>query len=126
MAPAYRGAPEFSGAVMGKDRGMKTIQLRRYQLGDGTLETFMQWWSSRVVPIRDAYGFAIEFSYYLPDSNEIVWACSLDGDREHFLEVEARYDSSPERAEAFTHLPAGVILGKDLAFVTEADPRLVG
>ena len=102
---------------------MKTIQLRRYQLGEGTLETFMDWWVSRVVPIRQALGYHVEFAHYLPDSNEIVWAASVEGDRARFAEVEAAYDASPERIEAFTHLPAGVVLSKDIRFVDDVHPE---
>ncbi|HLP23715.1 MAG TPA: hypothetical protein VK139_06705 [Microbacteriaceae bacterium] len=105
---------------------MKTIQLRRYELGEGTFDTFMTWWSTHLLPVRTEFGFDVEFSYVVPERNEIVWACSLDGDRDHFLEVEARYDASPGRSAAFAHLPAGVLLGKATDFVEDADPRSYG
>ena len=102
---------------------MKTIQLRRYQLGAGTLEVFMDWWVGRVVPIRQALGYRVEFAHYLPESNEIVWAASVDGDRARWDEIEAVYDASPERIEAFSHLPPGVVLSRDLCFVEDVHPE---
>lgn len=101
-----------------------TIQLRRYQLGEGTLDTFMDWWVNRVVPIREALGYQVEFAYHLPESNEVVWAARVDGDRARWDEVEAVYDASPERIEAFTHLPKGVVLSKELTFVNDINPAL--
>lgn len=101
---------------------MATIQLRRYQLGAGTLDVFMEWWVTRVVPIRESFGYQVEFAYYLPESNEIVWAARVEGDRAQWDAVEAAYDASPERIEAFTHLPAGVVLSKELTFVDDVHP----
>ncbi|MFM6974192.1 MAG: hypothetical protein ACKOXM_03500 [Agromyces sp.] len=100
---------------------MNTIQLRRYLLGEGTLDVFMDWWVNRVVPIRESFGYHVEFAYYVPETNEIVWAAKVAGDRAHFEEVEAAYDASPERIEAFTHLPKGVVLEKHLHIVDELD-----
>ena len=103
---------------------MKTTQLRRYQLGEGTIDVFMDWWVNRVVPIREALGYQVEFAYYVPETNEIVWAASVAGDRAQWDAVEAVYDASPERVEAFTHLPKGVVLSKQLDFVDDANPAL--
>ncbi|MFM6974132.1 MAG: hypothetical protein ACKOXM_03190 [Agromyces sp.] len=100
---------------------MSTIQLRRYQLGEGTLDTFMDWWVNRVVPIRLSFGYQVEFVYFHEETSEIVWAARVEGDRAHFDAVEAAYDASEDRIEAFTHLPAGVVLGKDIRIVEELD-----
>ena len=105
---------------------MKTIQFRRYQLGAGTLDTFMHWWTTHLAPVRRAHGFVVEFAYAIPETDEIVWACSVEGDKARFLEVEAAYDASPERAEAFTHLPAGVMLSKESTFVDDVTAPVRG
>ena len=83
----------------------RTVQLRRYVLVEGVLDEFTSWWQSFLVPARRAYGFAIEFSYALPETNEFVWAVSLPGDEEAFRAVEADYLASPERAAAFDGQP---------------------
>lgn len=98
---------------------MKTIQIRRYQLGEGQREVFLDWWLGQVVPIRRRLGYQVEFAYHLPESNEIVWAASVAGDRSEWNRVEAEYEASADRVEAFSKLPSGVILSKDLRFVDD-------
>lgn len=103
---------------------MATIQLRRYQLGEGQLDAFLDWWVGSIVPIREALGYQVEFAYHLPETNEIVWAARVDGDRARWDEIEAIYDASPERIEAFGTLAPGVVLSKELTFVDDVNPLL--
>ncbi len=103
---------------------VKTIQLRRYQLAEGGYDAFLEWWAGLIVPIRLRMGYQVEFAYFVPESNEIVWAASVPGDRSEWDRVEAAYEASPERIEAFAKLPPGVILSKQLDFV--AVPDLTG
>ena len=51
--------------------------------------------------VRPAAGFAIEFAYGLPETNEFVWAVSAEGDPDAFLAREEAYLASEGRAEAF-------------------------
>jgi hypothetical protein len=87
---------------------MKTIQLRRYTLVDGEYDAFVAWWNEWMPKVRPAAGFAIEFAYGLPETNEFVWAVSAEGDAEAFLALEKEYMASAGRAEAFAGVPQRV------------------
>lgn len=87
---------------------MKTIQLRRYTLVDGEYDAFMAWWNEWMPRVRPAAGFAIEFAYGLPETNELVWAVSAEGDEAAFLALEEAYMASDARAEAFAGVPQRV------------------
>ena len=87
---------------------MKTIQLRRYTLVDGEYDAFVAWWTEWMPKVRPAAGFAIEFAYGLPETNEFVWAVSAEGDAEAFLALEKEYMASEGRAEAFVGVPQRV------------------
>ncbi|WP_129586681.1 hypothetical protein [Microterricola viridarii] len=81
------------------------VQLRRYQLAPGSYAEFTQWWAERMRPLRLAAGFAIDFAYGLPESEEFVWAVSAAGDRTDFLALEAAYLASEARAEVMLTQP---------------------
>lgn len=83
---------------------MKSSQLRRYVVVEGEYDRFVEWWKAVMPDLRRHAGFTIDFAYGLPDTNEFVWAVSVEGDREHFDAVEAAYIASPERAEAMRGL----------------------
>jgi len=89
-------------------RPVKTIQLRRYTLVDGEYDAFLAWWEEWMTKVRPAAGFAIEFAYGLPETNEFVWAVSAPGDEASFLEREKTYMASDDRAAAFDGLPQRV------------------
>ena len=96
----------------------KTIQLRRYQIVPGMLDEFRAWLNSEVLPIRAQFGFAVEFMYVDNKNSEFIWAVSVPGDQEDFLEAENRYDHSPERAAAGAVKP-DCLLSVDTKFVDE-------
>lgn len=87
---------------------MKTIQLRRYTLVDGEYDAFLAWWKEWMPQVRPAAGFAIDFAYGLPETNEFVWAVSTEGDEDAFLAREDAYMASDERAAAFDGQPQRV------------------
>ena len=95
---------------------MRTIQLRRYTLVDGEYDAFVAWWEGCMPRVRPAAGFAIEFAYGLPVTNEFVWAVSAEGDEEAFLALEKEYMASDARAAAFAGVPQRVA-AYDIAFV---------
>ena len=97
---------------------MKTIQLRRYTLVDGEYDAFLAWWQDWMPRVRPAAGFAIEFAYGLPATNEFVWAVSAPGDEAAFLERETTYMGSEGRVEAFADQPQRVA-EYNVRFVTE-------
>jgi hypothetical protein len=84
---------------------MKTTQFRRYTLVAGEYDAFLAWWQEWMPRVRPAAGFTIDFAYGLRETSEFVWAVSIEGDREAFLELERLYLNSPARAEAFEGVP---------------------
>ncbi|WP_404431651.1 hypothetical protein LG299_15010 [Microbacterium lacus] len=97
---------------------MRTIQLRRYTLVDGEYDAFVAWFDQWMPSVRPAAGFAIDFAYGLPETNEFVWAVSAEGDRDAFLALEEAYMVSDARAEAFDGVPQRVAV-YNVAFVDE-------
>ena len=97
---------------------MKTIQLRRYTLVDGTYDEFIEWWRETITAVRTGAGFAIEFGYGIRESNEFVWAVSTPGDVEAFLAIERAYLASDARAGAFEGVPDH-IAARDVRFVDD-------
>jgi hypothetical protein len=87
---------------------MKTIQLRRYTLVDGTYDEFVAWFNEFMPTVRPALGFTIEFAYGIRETNEFVWAVSAPGDADAFRALETVYLASPERAAAFAGQPERV------------------
>ncbi|MEO7146832.1 MAG: hypothetical protein ABIW81_02985 [Terrimesophilobacter sp.] len=87
---------------------MKTVQLRRYTIHSGEYDAFIAWWMSEMAGLRRAAGFRIEFAYGIPETNEFVWAVSVEGSAEHFTEIESRYLASDERAAVMGAIPERV------------------
>lgn len=98
---------------------VKTIQLRRYTLVDGTYDEFVDWWRGAMPAVRPPAGFTIEFAYGLPETNEFVWAVSVAGDREEFERLESTYMASDARAAVFEGVPQRVAV-YDVKFVDDA------
>ncbi len=118
-AATAAGHTEYRGdAAFGMMEGMKTIQLRRYALVDGEYDAFVDWWRAWMPRVRPAAGFAIEFAYGVPESNEFVWAVSVEGDTDAFLAREREYLASAARAEAFHGVPQRVA-SQDVSFVVD-------
>ncbi|MGI9821708.1 hypothetical protein [Agromyces sp. Marseille-Q5079] len=98
---------------------MKTIQLRRYVLVDGEYDAFVAWWQATMPVLRPSAGFAIEFAYGIRESNEFVWAVSIEGDQAAFLALEQTYMASDARAAVFEGVPQRVAV-HDIRFVDDA------
>jgi hypothetical protein len=73
---------------------MSHVQLRRYEISPGAMDTFLAAWRAATV-VRRQYGFEILFAYVDEERNEFVWAVAHDGD---FAAAEAKYYAAPERA----------------------------
>jgi hypothetical protein len=83
---------------------MTSVQLRRYEIKPGAMTAFLD--AVRAAfPVREQYGFAVEFALVDEERNQFVWAVSHDGD---FAAAEAAYYDSPERAALPTN-PADFI-----------------
>ncbi len=72
-------------------------QLRRYEIADGQLDRMAEWFP-KIIPVREKYGFTVNFAYADRDTNQFVWSVSHPGD---FKAAEETYSSSPERTAAF-------------------------
>ena len=73
-------------------------QLRRYELVDGGgLDRLTEWFPA-IIPVREKYGFTVNFAYADREANQFVWSVSHPDD---FAAAEAIYNDSPERAAAF-------------------------
>jgi antibiotic biosynthesis monooxygenase (ABM) superfamily enzyme len=71
-----------------------SVQLRRYEIKPGAMEQFLE--AVRAAfPVREQYGFTVEFALIDEERNQFTWAVSHDGD---FAAAEAAYYESPERA----------------------------
>jgi hypothetical protein len=101
---------------MSQDR---TVQLRRYHVVEGEMDAFVDWWRSRLLPARVAYGFTLECAYVVPETDEFVWAVSAEGDAEAYGRLDAAWTASPERAAAFEGVPQRVA-SMDLRIVVPA------
>lgn len=92
------------------------FQMRRYLIKDGQLDQFVEDWETRVVPLREKFGFRILGAWALPESNEFVWIVGHDdfeqADRDYY-ESDARRMLTPNpavRIEEASHARALQIL----------------
>ncbi|MBW4040591.1 MAG: hypothetical protein HIU86_00475 [Acidobacteria bacterium] len=86
----------------------RTVQLRRYRIVEGELPAFLDWWRSRLLPARQAFGFRLESAFVVPATDEFVWAVSAAGDEAAFALLDAAWAASPERVVAFDGVPQRV------------------
>jgi hypothetical protein len=83
---------------------MPSVQLRRYEIKPGAMPSFLD--AVRAAfPVREQYGFTVEFALVDEERNQFIWAVSHDGD---FAAAEVAYYESPERAALPTN-PADFI-----------------
>ena len=97
---------------------MSTVQLRRYWFDPGHLAAFRDWFPT-LLPAREHFGFRVLFALADPWQETFTWAVALDGDVDRFLEVDAEYETSPERTAAFETFP-GHITRREIGFVEDA------
>jgi hypothetical protein len=97
---------------------METVQLRRYVLEPGRMTDFLAWFPT-LVPVREQYGFRVLFALASAEFDTFTWAVAVDGDEDHFREVEQAYSESPERAKVFETFPDG-IADKEIGFASPA------
>jgi hypothetical protein len=71
-------------------------QVRRYQIGPGRLDEFIEAWKSGVVPLRRQFGSRFHGAWSIAESNEFVWVISHDGE-EGFATADATYYESEDR-----------------------------
>jgi hypothetical protein len=97
---------------------MATVQLRRYWFEPGHLAAFRDWFPTLRLA-RERCGFRVRFALADPWQETFTWAVEYDGDVDAFLEAEAAYQDSPERAVDFEDFP-GHIARSETGFVEDA------
>ena len=99
---------------------MRTHQLRRYEIASGKMSEFASWMESTLIPVREGFGYQIEFKLIDPENSQYVWCVSVEGSQENFLAVQAAYSESAERAKAFETFP-NCIDAMHISFVDALD-----
>jgi len=72
-------------------------ELRDYRIVEGSLEQWVQEWSSQIAPIRRQLGFTIDRAWMVEDGSRFVWLLSHPGDWEAFEAADRAYYDSPQR-----------------------------
>lgn len=83
----------------------RTIMLRHYTLTPGTADAYIEWWRTHIVPLREAWGFTVEWAYLDRESSTFTWTLSYPGDEEAFRAREAEWAVHPDRAAALAVAP---------------------
>ena len=99
---------------------MRTYQLRRYQIAEGRMSEFLTWLDSMLIPVREGFGYRVEFKLIDWSTNEFVWCVSLEADEPGFLEIQKKYNDSAERSKAFETFP-NCIEQMQISFVEALD-----
>lgn len=84
------------------------------------MDGFTTWLHSTLIPVRDSFGFRVEFQLVDQQADEFIWCVSLAGDEESFLKVQEQYNTSSERAKAMETFPA-CIDSMQISFVEALD-----
>lgn len=92
---------------------MTTVQLRRYELAEGSMDAFVERWHD-IVPVREQFGFRVLFAFADREANEFVWAVAHDD----FEAAQEPYSSSDERAAVVADLLPHLVA----SHVTFVDP----
>lgn len=96
---------------------MRTYQLRRYELEPGGLVDFANWVERKVIPVRNDFGFRVEWRLLDPENSQFIWLVSAPGQIADFQALDQRYQDSAERAAAAAEMPK-VLKQVNLSFVT--------
>lgn len=99
---------------------MRTYQLRRYDIAQGMMPEFTAWLHSTLIPVRESFGYQIEFQLIDQEAGQFIWCVSLAGDEAEFLKIQATYNDSAERAKAFETFPK-CINSMQISFVEALD-----
>ena len=88
---------------------MRTFQLRRYELERDVAKDFVAWAVNEIFPLRENFGFKVEWSYFDEANSQLVWMASAEGTVTEFLARSEAWERSPERAEAVKLMPPALI-----------------
>lgn len=88
---------------------MRTYQLRRYELEEALAEEFVTWAVTKIFPLREQFGYKVEWSYFDRSNSEFVWMASAECGQEEFEAKDASWLASEERAKAAVSMPQALI-----------------
>ena len=94
------------------------VQLRRYEIAEGRLDDMVAWFPG-IIPVREKFGYSVDFAYAVRDTNQFVWAVSYPGSVEDFEAALGEYNDSPDRAALFAGFESPVT-SMHVAFVDSA------
>ena len=88
---------------------MRTLQFRRYELERDGARDFVAWAVNEIFPLREKFGFKVEWSYFDEANSEFVWLASADGTAAEFEALSEAWEQSAGRAEAVKLMPSALI-----------------
>lgn len=91
----------------------KTTWMRRYTTDPALIEEFIEFLTTKVIPVRESRGFIVEQGWVNPDGTQLTWFVSYEGTPEEFAAAEKAWEESDDRAQVFAGAPA-YVTGKDL------------
>jgi NIPSNAP protein len=72
------------------------FQVREYTVKPGAMQDWVGEWRSRIVPLRERYGFEVLGSWAVDGTDQFIWIISYDGPKS-WEQANDDYYSSPER-----------------------------
>jgi hypothetical protein len=96
------------------------FQLRDYRIKPGEMDDWLEEWSSRIRPLREAAGFTVVGAWAVRDQDRFLWILAHDD----FEAADQRYYASAER-RAIHPDPARHLAQTEQAFIEPmvAPPR---
>ena len=88
---------------------MRTFQFRRYELERDGAKDFVAWAVNEIFPLRENFGFTVEWSYFDEANSQLIWMASADGTASDFESLSNVWEKSAERAEAVKLMPPALI-----------------
>lgn len=89
-------------------------QLRIYEVNEGRIEAWIEFWRSKVLPLRHQHGFVVTGPWIIRDESRFIWIVGHD----NFEEANAAFYDSPERAVLEPEIPN--YLGKVEAWMLDS------
>ena len=77
-------------------KGGRTVEFKLYSIKPGGWKNYFHYWR-KIVKLRKAAGFKVEFAVADIPGGRFVWAVSVDG---NFIEKDANYLSGEDRLAA--------------------------
>jgi NIPSNAP protein len=72
------------------------FQIREYTVNTGAMHEWLGEWRSRIVPLRERYGFEVLGAWAVDGTDQFIWIISYDGPKS-WEQANDDYYSSPER-----------------------------